>query len=420
MTDFGSIGTILSKIRTWGVKGIWDAVGRSFASCANRSRIRKLIAASPVRKPERGVTVVCDLTGKLALSKTMRDFVTLLGRAGIPYQTYDTRLKPEIPAVDYEKILTPKAQFEFHRYTHTVELYRSILPDGIPEQKSRVVFHDSAAGILEAMPYLDTADEILAMSDFNYDYFKAALKRSKVYKIVYPLLLPDCERTPRNEVRTKYGMAADDFVVFFNFDFGSYYRKNPTAAMRAFAKAFADVPQAKLLFKTKNAAKSPEHVRALENLSRELHIADRFIHLSAYLPRRDIDGLTDACDVYLSLHKSEGFGIGIAEAMSLGHPAVVTDWSASTEFCKPDNSMPIPYKLVPIQPWEYPVCMKEWAEADVDAAAAALRRLYDDPTLRHELGQKARAFIDEHFSIANFKRSVEAWLDKTNIFSCPM
>lgn len=411
MTDFGSIGTIVSKIRTWGVKGIWDAICRSFGARANRRRMLKLIAASDVRKPERGVTVVCDLTGKLALSKTMRDFVTFLGRAGIPYQTYDTRRKPEIPVADYEKILTPKSEFDFHRYTHTVELYRSILPDGIPEKKCRIVFHDSAAGILESMPYLDTTDSILAMSDFNFDYFEIALKRSKVFKIVYPLLLPDRERTPRNEVREKYGMAADDFVVFFNFDFGSYYRKNPQTSMRAFAKAFADVPQAKLVFKTKNAAKCPQHVRSLESLADELGIADRFIHLSAYLPRRDVDGLTDACDVYLSLHKSEGFGIGIAEAMSLGHPAVVTDWSASTEFCKPDNSMPIPYQLVPIKPWEYPECLKEWAEADVDAAAAALRKLYDDPALRADLGRKAQNFIRSYFTLDNFKRSVEAWLD---------
>ena len=410
MTDFGSLSTIISKIRTWGVKGIWDAVGRACAARANRRRVMKLIAASQKRTPERGLTVIADLTGRLALSKTMRDFVTLLGRAGIPYQTYDTRLKPEIPKEDYEKILTPRAEFDFHRYTHTVELYRSILPDGIPEKKSRIVFHDSAAGILESMPYLDTTDSVLALSDFNYDYFKVALTRSKVHKIVYPLLLPACERTPRNEVRAKYGMGADDFVVFFNFDFGSYYRKNPKAAMWAFAKAFADVPQAKLLFKTKNAAKCPQHVRELESLARELALGERFIHLSAYLPRRDLDGLTDACDVYLSLHKSEGFGLGIAEAMSLGHPAVVTDWSATTEFCKVDNSMPIPYELVPIRPWEYPACMKEWAEADVDAAASALRRLYEDLDFRAELGRKAQAFIKEHFSLANFRRSVEAWL----------
>ena len=370
-----------------------------------------LIARSSVGAQRRGVTVIADLTGRLALSKTMRDFVTLLGQAGIPYQTYDTRLRPEIPKEDYERILTPKSEFDFHRYTHTVELYRSILPDGLPEKKSRIVFHDSAAGILEAMPFLDTTDSILAMSDFNYDYFKSALKRSKVFKVVYPLLLPDRERTPRDEVRAKYDIGRDDFVVFFNFDFGSYYRKNPMASMRAFAKAFADVPSAKLVFKTKNAAKCPERVRELEGLARDLSIADKFIHLSAYLPRRDVDGLTDACDVYLSLHKSEGFGIGIAEAMSLGHPAVVTDWSASTEFCKPDNSMPIPYKLVPIKPWEYPDCLKEWAEADVDAAAAALRKLYDDPAFRADLGRRAKAFIDGYFTVSNFKSSMEAFLD---------
>ena len=406
-----SLTTIWSKVRTWGIGGIVDAIRRRRSLKVNRARIAALLAKGPKGEPERGITVIADLTWRAALSKSIRDFVTMLKLAGIPVQTYDTCLKPEIPEADCRGLLTPKEDFDIYRYTHTVELYRSMLPDSVPMKKARVVFHDSAAGILEAMPFLDTPDSILAMSDFNFEYFRKALPRSKVHKIVYPLLLPDRERTPRDEVRAKYGIGAGDFVVFFNFDFGSYYRKNPTAAMRAFAKAFPSEADAKLVFKTKNAAKCPSHVKELESLAAELGISDRFIHLSAYLPRRDVDGLTDACDVYLSLHKSEGFGIGIAEAMSLAHPAVVTDWSATTEFCHPDNSMPIPYRLVPIKPWEYVECLKEWADADVDAAAAALRRLKDDPSLRERLGLAAQKFISEHFSLDSFKASVEAFLD---------
>ena len=411
MLQIGRLSGCWSKFKTWGWRGVRDALMRAYAAHMNRRRVLELIAKPSRHEREKGVTIIAELTGRHSLSKVMRDLIVMLRKSGIAYQTWDTQLKPDIPKSDYETILTPKEDFDFHRYTHTIEVYRSILPDGLGVKKCRVVFHDSAAGILEAMPFLDTSDTILAMSDFNFEYFKTALKRSHVFKIVYPLLLPDCERTPRDEVRAKYGIGKDDFVVFFNFDFGSYYRKNPTASMRAFAKAFADVPTAKLVFKTKGAAACPEHARELDRVAGELGIADKFIHLSAYLPRKDLDGLTDACDVYLSLHRSEGFGLGIAEAMSLGHPAIVTDWSATTEFCKPGNSLPIPYKLVPIRPGEYIECLKEWAEADVDAAAAALRKLYDDPALRAELGRKAKAFIGEYFNVANFKRSMEVFLD---------
>ena len=401
-----------SKFRTWGWTGVRDFLLRKYRAVVYRRRMARMAVCKPRFPRERGITVIADLTGQQALSKTMRDFLIMLRRVGIPYQTYDTRPRPAIPREDYEEILTPREEFDFHRYTHTVELYRSILPDGIPEHKARIVFHDSEAGILDVMPYLDTTDSIIGMSDFNVDYFRAALPRSKVYKIVYPLMLPDRERTPRDEVRRKYGIGQDDFVVLFNFDFGSYYRKNPTAAIRAFAKAFPDAPNAKLLFKTKGAAKCTHHVRELEGLAAELGVADRFIHLSSYLPRRDVDGLTDTCDVYLSLHKSEGFGIGMAEAMSQGKPVVATNWSANTEFCKPDTAWCIPYRMVPILPHEYPVEMKEWAEADVDAAAAALQEIRRDPKSAAERAARGAAFIREHFSVGNFKKSVDAFFDR--------
>lgn len=405
-----NIITLVSKVRTWGLPGIWATVHREWVAVRLRRRIARLAAAPARGSVQKGITLIVDFTGRVSISKAMRDFVIMLKAAGVPCQVFDLCEKPDIPEEDYRDLLTPTKDFDFHRYTHIVEFCRSLLPASVTERRSRLVFYEGAAGLLEAMPYLDTDDSVIGMSDFNADYFRMALPRSRVYKIVYPMTRPKVDRLPRNEVRAKYGLGQGDFVAFFNFDFGSYYRKNPTATMRAFAQAFGAAKDVKLVFKVKNAERYPARVAEIRAMADELGIADRFVLLKAYLPRRDVDGLTDACDVYVSLHRSEGFGLGIAEAMSLGHPAIVTDWSSTTEFCKPDNSMPIPYRLVPIRPGEYMECMKEWADADVDAAAAALRKLYDDPVLRERLGQNAKAFIENHFSVENFRRSVEEFL----------
>ena len=126
---------------------------------------------------------------------------------------------------------------------------------------------------------------------------------------------------------------------------------------------------------------------------------------------KTVDGLTEACDVFLSLHKAEGFGMGMAEAMSQGKPVVATNWSANTEFCREDTAWCIPYHMVPILSHEYMVSMKEWAEADAEAAAAALREIRANPGLVAERTAKGKSFMEEHFSIANFKKSVEAFLD---------
>ena len=293
-------------------------------------------------------------------------------------------------------------------------MYRCPLEkEWMPKQVfARIAFHESEHGIHQTAPFLkESRDTIIGMSDFNYEYYLRAFPAQKVYKIVYPFRFKLSDATPRDALRAKYGIGKDDFVVFFNFDFGSYYRKNVIASLMAFASAFAGDATARLVFKTKGAKENRRQVAEMMAAVESLGISSQFVHISQYLPRADVDGLTNACDVYLSLHKSEGFGIGMAEAMSQGKPVVATNWSSNTEFCFPDTAWPIPYRMLPILPHEYMVAMKEWAEADVDAAAAALREIRANPEAASKRAACGAAFVKEHFSLENFKKSVDAFLD---------
>ena len=394
--------------------GIASYLRRIFANGVQRRRLVRCVRASRISSPERGITVIGDLTAQVSLSKTLRDFILNLRDAGIQFQTYDTRLKPQIPDEDTSQIVTPREDFDIGRYSHIVMMYRSPLPDNLLPQcrKVRIAFHESEHGIHETAPYLrESGDAIIAMSDFNFNYYRKAFPDQPVYKITYPFRFKLKEATPRDELRSKYGIGSDDFVVFFNFDFGSYYRKNIPAAVQAFAKAFGGDKTAKLLFKTKGAKANRNQLKEMEKAVEECGISEQFVHISQYLPRADVDGLTSACDAYLSLHKSEGFGIGMAEAMSQGKPVVATDWSSNTEFCNPDTAWCIPYRMVPILPHEYMVEMKEWAEADVDAAAAALREIRADSAAAAVRAMNGKAFMEKHFSVARFKEDVERILD---------
>jgi glycosyltransferase involved in cell wall biosynthesis len=405
---------IIDKIRVWGITGILNFFKAKYSNAVQRRRLAALVRRSQVKEPERGVTVIGEMTGRVSLSKALRDFILNLKAAGIPCQAYDTLLKPQIPPADTEGIVTPLEEFDIGRYSHIVMMYRSPLDESLVPNLScaRIAFHESEHGIHETAPYLrESGDAIIAMSDFNYNYYKRAFPDQPVHKIVFPFRFKRKDATPRNEMRAKYGMGVDDFVVFFNFDFGSYYRKNIPAALKAFAIAFRGDGKAKLLFKTKGASANKRQVAEMEKLVAELGIGHQFIHIPQYLPRADVDGLTEACDVYLSLHKSEGFGLGMAEAMSQGKPVVATNWSANTEFCRADTAWCIPFHMVPILSHEYMVSMKEWAEADAEAAAAALREIRSNPELVVDRTAKGRQFMEEHFSIANFKKSVEAFLD---------
>lgn len=367
----------------------------------------------------RGITIIGPLSTQISVSKTLRDFAFSLKDAGIPFQTFDYGdgcVTPE----NILPILTPRKEFRITRYDHVVEMLNSPLPDGIVPHRGRIMFWEFEHGLLEAYPiFKERSGDVIGMSDYNVRYFKQALSGIRnVHKILYPLRIENENVDTMEQVRKRLGIAVDAFVVFYNFSLDSgYHRKNPMAALRAFAKAFANTTNAFLFFKLAHTAGHEDRVQEFKSYAANHGFADRLILHNEYVSQREIFSLTNACDVYLSTHRSEGFGIGIAEAMSLGKAVVVTEYSSVTEFCHDDNSIRIPAKLVPIKPSEYEHpwyrVAKEWAEPDENSIAEALKRLYQNTELRTQLGQRAQTFIRDYFSIENFRKSVLAYLSAT-------
>lgn len=412
----GKLFEIIAKIRVWGISGIRCYVKDRMLYRRAARRLAKNAAEFPCEDSERGITVIGNFTGASSNCKTNRDFIHSLKDAGIPCQAFDIGDRPMIPEKDYADVVTPEKDFRLNRYSHVVEMFRSPLPRHLVKNRARIAFWEGEHGILAVWPFLGGSDPVIGMSDFNVEYFRKDLKEAKVYKILYPLRKVDVNLISAKTIRGRFGLGENDFVVFFNFDFGSFHRKNPQATIRAFARAFAGIDssaavQPHLVFKTMGAKAHTDQLAELKTLAESLGIGARFKVITEYLPHDELYSLTAACDVYVSLHRGEGFGIGMAEAMLFAKPVVATNWSANTEFTREGVSIPVPYKRVPVKPGEYFECMKEWAEADVDAAAAALRKLYDEPDFRREIGFRAKAFIEDHFAIENFRKSVEAFLD---------
>ena len=407
----------LGSLRHYGLRGILNfALGYAKREAVKRKLAKTLVADSDWQ-PVPGITIVGALSDYTSLSKTLRDLVIRLRGCGIPCQTFDADGKKEIPEAEYAHLLTPKDEFRLNRYTDVIGMTSlPPLPKMANIRLSRIMFWEFDSGLCEAHPHLLEPVTTIAMSDYNREVFRRRLPASvPVTKVLYPFQFTPHLTEPREAVRAHYGIAPDDFAVFFNFSYGSsYYRKNPDGAARAFAEAFGDRLNVKLVFKTSAAKELPAFVKRLKALIGELGLAERVIFVDHFLLQDELVALTDACDVYLSLHRGEGFGIGVAEAMSLGKPVVVTDYSSTTEFCNSDDAMPVPYRIEPVphiddgRPFYRHV--KAWPEPDVHAAAAALRRLYDDRAFARELGARGQRFIADHFSNANFKKSVETFL----------
>ena len=258
------------------------------------------------------------------------------------------------------------------------------------------------------------------MSDFDLRVFRNELPQGTIVrKLLYPFQAVDAESLPDVlSVRSRHGLPPDGFAVFFNFDFSSsVFRKNPDGAIRAFAAAFRDAKDAFLVFKTTRADAFPGKRDELAALARSLGIGDRFFLLDGFLPQMDVYALTNACDIYLSLHRGEGFGLGVAEAMSLGKPVVVSDCSSTTEFCVEGAAFRVPCTVRDVAPEEIDHVsyhgVRTCFEPDVEKAAEGLRLLHDNPMVRQEMGEAAQRQIAERFSPAAFKASAEAFLSES-------
>jgi glycosyltransferase involved in cell wall biosynthesis len=230
-------------------------------------------------------------------------------------------------------------------------------------------------------------DEVWGISRFT----AAALSRSltrPVRAFPLPVVVPEV----RSRTRAELGMP-EGFLFLFCFDYDSVFRrKNPLAVVAAFRRAFPDPSGVVLYIKTTNAERHAAEAEALRAAARD---CANIVLRDAYVSSDDYFSMLDACDCYVSLHRSEGFGLTVAEAMALGKPVISTAYSTTLEFANDSNSFPVPSRLVEVgdDAPPYP-SHSRWAEPDVAAAAAQIARVYHDRAGAAAVGARARADIE--------------------------
>lgn len=184
----------------------------------------------------------------------------------------------------------------------------------------------------------------------------------------------------------------DGPLVLFCFDHLSVMeRKNPIAAIEAYRRAVPRAGAATLMIKTSNRDASPaEHARLLAAADGR----DDILVVDGYFTPVYIRALMNAADVYLSMHRCEGFGLTVAEAMASGTAVISTAYSGTMEFTTPESAELVPFELteIPAGTPHYQGTGR-WASPDVDAAAASLARLLADEDERMSLGERSRAHI---------------------------
>lgn len=243
--------------------------------------------------------------------------------------------------------------------------------------------------------WLECLDEIWAPSEFVAHAFEGfGIPVRRVPMPILPL-------KPTGDWRAKLNIPDDAVVFMTSYDsHASYPRKNPSAVLDAFNKAFeGQKDEAYLVIKTMNANGHAKEWNALRERNK---CGDKVIFMDCCLARQENIDLLNTCDVFVSLHRSEGFGRLLAEAMLLGKLVVSSDYGGSRDFAKTDTACLVPGKETAVREHDYLFWEGQyWFEADIDYAGDILLDIGRNKNKYKTLADNGKIYVSRQHSCYN-------------------
>lgn len=340
-----------------------------------------------------GVNLIGYAKGQLGIGEDVRMAALALGAAGIPFSIYNVEPGREVcqgddsaashvsDALPYAVNVFCMTGIETARLAavHGSKLFdgrRSIgyWPWELPEWPA--AWHHAYTLV----------DEVWASSRFTYEAFAKSCPKP----VRHMPMAVTVDQTA-GLVRRDFRLPENRFLFVFSFDFlSSLARKNPQACVAAFRRAFprGDEPVGLVVKAMRSADDNP----LWQDLVAEARADGRITIISGTLERGALLDLYRACDCFVSLHRSEGFGRGMAEAMMLGKPVIATGHSGNTDFTLPGTAGVVDHRPRRVAEDDYPFGGGlTWAEPDVTHAACWMRRMAGDRVLRERLARTAQA-----------------------------
>lgn len=357
---------------------------------------------------EGGVNLFGLFKAEIGLAQGLKLYASALEKSGVPHTFLNTNFLSWLPQKDtaFDSRLSARPRYAINLVHINPDQW--IQACGMFPQKAFDGHYNIGVWLweLEDIPekWHDTfpyVNELWAPSRFIADALKK-VSPVPVTFIPYGMDVPVAEGLFRSD----FDLPENKFLVLAMYDSNSFMsRKNPMAAVEAFHQAFGDKPEkAHLVLKINNPT---EH--DLAALRGVFGSDDTYTLITGTMPKPRLNALIRLCDVFISLHRSEGFGLVMAEAMALGRPVVATNWSANVEFMPGNAACMVDYDLIPVDnAYQWGQAGQRWADAHVDHAAEYLRRLADDPDYYERISLNGQRFIREHYSVEHTAALIKA------------
>jgi glycosyltransferase involved in cell wall biosynthesis/SAM-dependent methyltransferase len=358
-----------------------------------------------------GVNIAGYFRAELGIGEAARQLMSAVEAAGIPVSTttYDATLsrqshpfadRPPAGAMYDVNVLCVNAD-------STPRFARDVGPDFFKDRYTAGYWFWEVEDFPRSMhAAFDIVDEVWTATDFIADAIRGA-NAKPVFTIPLPVSTP--QFSPALD-RSHFKLP-QSFVFVFIFDFLSIVeRKNPLGVVQAFTKAFAPGEGPTLVVKSINGElrlAELERLRAAAGGRPDVRIVD------GYYTAEEKNALVGTADCYVSLHRSEGLGLTMAEAMALGKPVIATGYSGNLHFMTPDNSFLVDYTRVKVPSGcaPYPTTT-HWAEPDLDQAAAMMREVVAHPDVAQARGRRAKQDILVRHNLETSARAIQNRLDE--------
>jgi glycosyltransferase involved in cell wall biosynthesis len=382
-----------------------------------RSYLHNEPMALPPEHDGPGINLIGPASFEFSLSVTLRHIAAALEARGVPFRIHDlghgrTRHGPDTSwkrhGVDSISELPHDIKLFCINIMQLPALLQRLSEDTIrwtDRLNVAVVFWELPVVPPHLAAALAAFDVLLCGSWFVREAVGAHVPHAIALNFRYPLVLPERARMSRAE----YGLDAQDFAFYFAFDpLSGIDRKNPSGVVKAFQKAFGADERVRLVLKA-NAPQGSEAAwtAAARALLAECARDPRITVIAHQGTYGEAVAICEACcDCYVSLHRSEGLGMGPAEAMLLGKPVIVTAWSGTMSYATADAACLVPTHLTRPDGWDsnqfdppYVGQRVDWAEPDLGVAAYWMVRIHRDGEFRRTVAangmRRVQAMVDE-------------------------